>query len=138
MSYYAKISDPKASRKALLEAAKEPIIILTQKKDIEDLRKKKHALVQNIQNDLDDLLNIIKKLDKILPEKELRKQIKHNKLEESKKESTKKKTTSEQKKVTKTKTKQKKEVKAPVPKPMTEVDRLTYTLSKIEEKLSQL
>lgn len=137
MSYYAKISDPRASRRALLESIKEPIVLLTQKKEIDELRKQKRELVLDVQEEFNDLLKILKKLEKILPQKELRQQILQQKKEAQKHKN--KVVVQKPAKGTKKKTAKKtSKPKLPVQKPMTEVDRLAYTLNKIEEKLSQL
>jgi len=133
VSHYAKISDLKKTRIALLEAAKEPVVLLSQQKIFNDLKKQKYEKVSEIESEFNDLINIIKKLDRILPEKDLRIEAKKLKKVELEKEL--KAKTEETKKNKKSTTKK---TSKPASKPLTDVDRLEYTLSKIEQKLASL
>ncbi len=154
MGYYVKIDKPREFRRDVLESSKKLITCLHAYRNVLVLRQKKRELFLTLQQDIKELSLLISKLDKMLPEKQLRqeamRQLKakeraKKKAEEAKNmtsakkkgSTTKKKGAVKKKSNTAKKTEEKK--KAPEPKkPLTEIDRLNHTLADIESKLANL
>jgi hypothetical protein len=128
VTYFSKISNPKQLRVSLLQAAKEPLILLSMQKELAELRANKKRIVSELESELAGLLNSIKKLDNILPEKELKKE-----LYESKEEKV-----DAIQILTRKQTVKKSDVAVSSEKQMSEMDRIEYTLRKIESKLAEL
>lgn len=116
----------------MLMAAREPIVMLAEQQGIEELRRKKQIVTVELQAELKSLLESIKKLDSLLPEKELKEEVRRHLREER-----------DRKKGKKTKVSKKKSKKTSVPAipaadRMSDIDRLEYTLRKIDAKLQEL
>jgi hypothetical protein len=145
MEYFAKIDEQKKLRINLMLAAKESILAFSTLEQLEDIRQRKINLIAELKEDFKDASASCKALSELISDEKTRKAIldsyKTLKLKES------------HLKVPpvvapKSKTKEIKEAKAketdaeePLPiavKKKTDVDRLEYTLSMIEQKLADL
>jgi len=129
MTFYSRIENPKSLRKSILEAAKEILIMEVKQKKFLELKDKRENLILQLDKDLARLSTITKKLDDLLPEKQLKKEL-YKKTKPEKK--TPKKVT-----IKKQKAEPRQEVYKQ-PAQITEMDRLEYTLKKIEDKIAQL
>lgn len=123
--YFSRINNPNQLRKEVLLATKESIILLSRQKKSEDIKIKKGQLCEEINSTLNEIHKQIKNLDEILPNKELKKEPLITKKQQVKKEI-------EKPKLKKFLPQESKEQQ------ITDLDRLDYTLKKIEEKLSRL
>lgn len=130
MTFFSRIENPKALRKKILESAKESLIIELKQKNLLELKDKREELIALLDEDLAELSLITKKLDDLLPEKQLKKEL-YKKLAPERKTS--KKTTTKKQKV-----ESQSEVHKRPAQEITEMDRLEYTLKKIEDKIAQL
>jgi len=130
MTYFSRIENPKSLRKSILEAAKEVLVLEVKQKNFLELKDKRENLILQLDADLAELSTITKKLDDLLPEKQLKKEL--YKKTESKKKTSKKVRTKKQK------AQPQKEGHGQPDHKITEMDRLEYTLKKIEDKIAQL
>ncbi|MCF7871602.1 hypothetical protein K9L97_01080 [Candidatus Woesearchaeota archaeon] len=112
--YFSKIKNPKAIRKQILLTARESILALSNQKKTENIKLKKQETITEITEKMNQIQKQIDKLNKILPNQELKKETE---------------TLKRIKKIPQT-TQQ-------TPR-MTDLDRLDYTLKKIEEKLAKI
>jgi hypothetical protein len=155
MEYFAKIDEPKKLRIGLMTAAKESIIACSILENIEDIRQKKLNLTAELREDFRDASISCKELSELISDEKTRKAILDSFNEFHKKElaaqniqaaMTKANGNSTPKAAPVPKAKQHevkytKEEDEPLPmdvKKKTDVDRLEYTLSQIEQKLADL
>lgn len=71
MTFYVKIQDQNEFRISLLESAREPLLLLKTEKQFEEIRERKIRIMKDLRTELSSLLVSIKKLDDLLPEKQL-------------------------------------------------------------------
>jgi siroheme synthase (precorrin-2 oxidase/ferrochelatase) len=137
MEYFAKIEEPRKLRISLMTAAKESILAISSLEKIEDIRKRKSDMMAELKNDFSDTSLYCKALADLIADEKTRREI----LDSIK--SIMAEADAEEKKALKAKAlaaKQTAEVEKPVPaaEKKTEVDRLEYTLARIEQKLAEL
>ncbi len=155
MSFYTKISDPKGLRISILEAAKETLTCMAQHKTVISIREEKQQLIHELKEDLIEISKLCTTLEEYLPHKELKKEAEKEEKERKKQESADLTLLQEKRIQQKLREMQKEEPQRPkaakpiqqkpAPKPtptkmpsLTDVDRLEYTLKKIEQKLADL
>src|SRR5690606_17686250 len=105
-------------RKSLLEAARDVVILLKNNSKFLEIKERKKELLLDIQKDMSELKILTEKLNDLILDNELKKEIALNTDIEP------------ETKPIKLKSKDSLEV--------TEIDRLEYTLNKIEERLNSL
>ena len=71
MTFYVKIQDQNEFRTSLLESAREPLLLLKAEKEFLAIRDRKQRIMKELRIELSGLLVSIKKLDDLLPEKQL-------------------------------------------------------------------
>jgi len=174
MTFYARINNQNELRTDILEAAREPLLILKAESEINEIREKKHAIMKDLKEELTNLLSAVKNFDDLLPEKKAVEEMQKHKeaLEKKREEEEEKEMKAAEKKVVHKKKKvpvqtevktvireigpdepEKKVISKPEPKTApakhepelkhvdsatADMDRLEYTLQKIEQKLAQL
>ena len=111
MTYFSRIDNPKALRRSMLEAAREALVLEAKQKAFSILREKRKLLTQELESHIKSLEESMKILDGFLPEKDIKKELDEN---------------------------VPKQQKGASKQTLTEVDRLEYTLQKIESKLAEL
>lgn len=129
MTYFVKINDANGVRKHILQGSKEIIQSLKGYQHLLDIREEKKEVVQDLQHTYADIVDLVSKLEGLLPEKSLKE------VEEF--------LPKEEPKAKKSKTSSKKKVVAETPKPepkapMNEMERLNRALSQIDERLKHL
>ncbi|PIN80719.1 hypothetical protein COV13_03115 [Candidatus Woesearchaeota archaeon CG10_big_fil_rev_8_21_14_0_10_32_9] len=130
MEYFSRISDTKNLRIRMMTVARDGILLLTRLEDFNALRAKKLELINSLKTEIKDLEDFSKRLELLMADPELREEIEEEysfDLKEKQHEDGRKKMSAslakaEPQKVSKT----------------TDVDRLQYTLDKLEKKLMEL
>lgn len=143
MAYYVRIEKPRQFRRDILEASKVVITNLQSYKSVQAIREKKLSYLVSLQKEVKEIRLLYSKLNKILPEKQLREEALKEKVlspkaavEKIEKQSARKKKNGAKKAASKKKVKVvKEEEKKPK---VSEVDKLADTLSDIERRLSNL
>jgi hypothetical protein len=120
MSYFFRINKPEEFRKSLLKEARDVILLLKSEEKIDDLLNKKKVLLKELKNMMVEINSLAHKLNEVILDTDLKLEFASgiDFIEEPKED------LYENHDLDK--------------KPVTEVDRLEYTLSKIEEKLNRL
>lgn len=131
MEYFSRISDTKNLRIRMMTVARDSILLLTKLEDFHQLRANKLNLINSLKEEIQALEDLSKRLELLMADPELREEIE----EEYSFELKEKQHQEERKKIGATleKTNQ-----APKPQKTTDVDRLQYTLDKLERKLQEL
>ena len=117
MSYFVKIEDPKKLRINLLETTRSFLIIAREHKLLQDIRERKRLLIEEARSDLKKIIQTANSLNDLFPEDAIK--------DEAKKEAL----------------SLREEVEESIPQQapkLTDLDRLQYTLDKIEGRLSQI
>lgn len=165
MAYYVRIEKPREFRRDVLESSKKVISCLQRYRQVTLIREQKKELMVKLQTELKEIALLIKELDKIMPEKQLRQDALRRKKEqerkakeaekkaklrekelaelaakESQKVSNKAPSTTAKKKVAKKAVKKAVKKTAPPKKeaPKSEAEKLNDALSKIQARLSSL
>lgn len=142
--YFSKLNNPKQLRKNILLGAKESLLMLSKQKQIEDLKAEKDQSIQDLSEIVQDINKEIKKLDAMLPNKELKKEAMkrihhtHTEVHHRVHHAKTKKTTTKSSSTSKFSKSSISDVQAPKQPTITDMDRLEYTLKKIEDKLASL
>lgn len=141
--YFVRIENPKHTRKQLLQVGRLAILTLRNQKELQSLRSKKVHAVKVLENDMAELNSIFATLNSLLPDIDLSKIPKPEEpdLPKFKPRPKKKEETKPKKEVKPTKPKQNKGVKYNKPGSQnlnSEVERLEYTLNKIENTIKNL
>ncbi|MFA6073593.1 MAG: hypothetical protein WC758_05755 [Candidatus Woesearchaeota archaeon] len=144
MEYFTKINEPRKLRISLMTAAKESVVLLSMLEDLYELRRTKIEVVKSIKDDFKELNILCSQLANLVADEKTRKEV----LEAIKLSASSKDVPSKKSEVLKLPTEKKDsiknvkntsdEVKVSEIKKKTEVDRLEYTLSQIEQKLADL
>lgn len=141
--YFSKLSQPKELRKSILISAKESLLMLSKQKELESIKAAKDEKIDKLATVIKMINKQIKKLDTLMPNKELkkepmkRKKHLHNSIHHHiRKEDLLSKTAKTKGK--KSKSGKLQEIQAPKEPTITDMDRLEYTLKKIEDKLASL
>lgn len=114
MTFFVRVADPKQLRKTLLEAAKDTILYQYAYEEFLQLRQEKAEVLKQIKSDLSELLNLLGEIDEVLEGKDLDVDLPEL-FDESDEDSEQESTES-----------------------LTDVDRLEYTLKRIESTLESL
>ncbi len=152
MTYFAKIGRPKELRISILEAAKDTIGCIALQKKINSIREEKKKLADEVKEGLRKISGVCTQLEQYLPHKELKKEAEKEEAERLKEQDSRKSMLSEKKLEEKIRVmraeaekeralkKKEKVIKPKEPElpSLTDVDRLEYTLRKIEKKLAEL
>jgi hypothetical protein len=152
MTYFAKIGAPKELRISILEAARETLVCMALHKKINHLSDEKKRLISEAKEELRQVSEICAQLEEYFPHKDLKKEAEKEEAERRKEEYAERSLLDEKKLDEKIRRMRKdaekeKEIrqKQKVQKPkepdlpsLTDVDRLEYTLQKIEKKLAEL
>lgn len=138
MEYFTKIEDPKKLRISLMTAARDSIIVLSMLDSFTEIREQKTELMADLKDDFKEMSILCKQLSEMVSDEKTRKDILENaKNLRIKEEPPKSYSKPGQKEVFKH-TPFYPQTKTPEVKSKTEVDRLEYTLSQIEQKLADL
>lgn len=132
LTFYSMIENPKGLRVSLLEASKETIVLIAKQREIFELRDSKKRKLTELNSLMKEIGDTTRRLDELLPEKVLKKEPftdipKFPKTARLR---------------SKGKIHKIKDIEPPL-KPLpegniTDLDRLDYTLKKIEEKIANL
>ncbi len=128
MTFYKKIDKPKQFRKTLLESARDSVLMIKKEDALSEIRTMKKDLISDLKSDYQELLNKSKELDELLKKDETKKKLD----EEARNNYQVQKVEVEEKEPPVEKTEEEKTSNT------SEMDRLDYTLNKIEEKLKNV
>ena len=84
MTFYVKIQDQNEFRTSLLESAREPLLLLKAEKEFIAIRDRKLRIMKELRAEIGGLLVSIKRLDDLLPEKQLIDEMRRQRDEEEK------------------------------------------------------
>ncbi len=148
MTYFAKIGKPKELRISILEAAKETIGCIAKHRKLKEIRKEKQKMIHEVKRELSHISDICTHLEDLFPHKELKKEALKEEAERKRLEIQRKPALDERKLEQKIMRMRRERQPAPQKTPetpkmpetqsLTDVDRLEYTLQKIEKKLAEL
>ncbi len=148
MEYFAKIDEPKKLRISLMLAAKESILACSILENIDQIRQTKLNLAAELREDFKEASASCKALSDLISDEKTRKAIldsfnemRKKALEQQKQAMTPPKLDAVPKQQLPKAQKSKTEQDEPLPidvKKKTDIDRLEYTLSQIEQKLAEL
>lgn len=124
MTYFFKIKEPSKFRATLLQTARDSLVLLKNISVAEEVKIKKFKLLEEIQLEVDKLNELFVKLDELLLNDDFKKEFAVS-IDDIKKEV-------EHKVSVRRKESQK------IEEPASEIDRLEYTLNKIEKRLESL
>jgi len=129
MEYFSRISDTKNLRIRMMTVARDGILLLTKLEDFNALRARKLELINSLKTEIQDLEDFSKRLELLMADPELREEIEEEysfELKEKQHEDDRKKMSASFAKA------------EPQVSKTTDVDRLQYTLDKLEKKLMEL
>ncbi|MGV8163131.1 MAG: hypothetical protein ACP5N2_07405 [Candidatus Nanoarchaeia archaeon] len=155
MEYFTKIKEPKKLRVSMMTAARDSVIIISMLESFSETRKEKALIVSSLREDFKEMNSLCRQLSELIADEKTRREvldavkinIKAHKEEIQKKEVQKippkveikvPKPAPVKKELPKIQTEEEVMPQRILPKEKTEVDRLEYTLSQIEQKLSDL
>ena len=124
MTYFFKINKPSKFRSNLLETARDSLVLLKNISVAEKVKIRKFELLEEIQKEVDSLNELFVKLDELILNDDFKKEFAVS-IDDIKQEV-------EHKVSVRRKESQK------IEEPASEIDRLEYTLSKIEKRLESL
>ena len=136
MSLFSKIDEPLKFRRTLLSTAKNTVIIQKKQLTLNEFKEQKKVLINKLHDDMSFLNERVSFLESLLVTEDIKEQLKSTPVKEKTPEPVKEAPKEEFIPIEeKTPVKEaKKEVESPV----SDLDRLEYTLNKIEERLKKL